>query len=320
MKSMNEALIESARQQIQGAQRVLVVSHIHPDGDAVGSLLGLGSSLQTAGKSVQMVLTDGIPKTFRYLPGYDQVKKHPDGAFDLSIVLDCSDLQRTGNALNGNTPPDWNIDHHPTNLNFARFNWVNEAATATSEILASLLPALGLPIDSSVAACFLTGLVADTLGFRTHNVTPKVLHLAAELMEGGADLPDIYQRVLFSRSYEAARYWGKGLNNLQKDGRMVWTTLTLTDRQAVGYPGRDDADLINVLSSLDEFDVGLIFIEETRGLVKVSWRSRPGYNVAQIAMQYGGGGHYAAAGAEIEGNLGDVQVRVLEATRHLFDE
>jgi bifunctional oligoribonuclease and PAP phosphatase NrnA len=317
---MDENLIELAHHQIQVAQRVLIVSHIHPDGDAIGSLLGLGLALQAVGKSVQMVLTDGIPKSFRYLPGHEQVINHPDGHFDLSIVVDCSDLARTGKAMDGYPGPDWNIDHHPTNLNFARSNWINESATATSEILADLLPSLGLRVSPDVSICLLTGLVTDTIGFRTHNVTPKVLHIAAELMDGGANLADIYERTLINRSFEATRYWGKGLSNLAKDGRMLWTTLTLADRQTVGYPGRDDADLINVLSSIEEFDVVIIFIEERIDLIKVSWRSQPGFNVASIAQSFGGGGHYAAAGAEIEGNLVDIQSQVLDRTRHLFDE
>lgn len=316
---MTETLLETARRQVHAAQRLLVVSHVRPDGDAVGSLLGLGLSLQAAGKEVQMVLEDGIPKNLRHLPGSEQVKPQPQGAFDLIIVVDCSDVRRVGKALNGFAVPDWNIDHHLTNLNFARLNWVESNLAATSAILAENLPKLALPLTQEVAACLLTGLIADTLGFRTTNVTPRILRLAAELMEKGGNLPDLYSRALNRRSFVAVRYWGAGLSALQREGRMAWTALTQSDRRAIGYPGRDDADLINVLATLDDVDMVMVFVEQTDGSVKVSWRAQPGHDVSQIALQFGGGGHYAAAGAEILGSLEEVQTRVIQATRVLFD-
>jgi bifunctional oligoribonuclease and PAP phosphatase NrnA len=317
---MVDALLQIAQKHVQVARRVLVVSHSRPDGDAVGSLLGLGLSLQSAGKEVQMVLSDGVPTHFRHLPGSDQIRHHPEGTFDLIVVVDCSDLNRTGGALNGYPIPDINIDHHPTNLQFARLNLVESDAVATAEMLAEYLPRLGLPVTQPVATALLNGLITDTLGFRTFNMTSRALRVAADLMEVGVDLPSLYHRALLTRSYEAVRYWGSGLSKLQREGRLVWTSLTLADRYAVGYPGRDDADLINLLSTLEDVDVVVLFVEQTRGRIKVSWRSQLGFDVSQIALSFGGGGHLPAAGAEIEGDLDEVQARVLHATRSLFDE
>lgn len=316
---MVDALLQIAQKHVQVAQRVLVVSHIRPDGDAVGSLLGLGLSLQSAGKEVQMVLSDGVPAQFRHLPGSDQIRYHPEGAFDLIVVVDCSDLDRTGGALNGYPTPDINIDHHPTNLHYARLNLVESDAVATAEMLVEYLPRFGLPVTQPVATALLNGLITDTLGFRTFNMTSRTLRVAADLMEVGADLPSLYYRALLTRSYEAVRYWGAGLSKLQREGRLVWTSLTLKERYAIGYPGRDDADLINILSTLEDVDVVVLFIEQTRGRIKVSWRSQPGFDVSQTALRFGGGGHQPAAGAEIEGDLEEVQARVLQATRSLFD-
>lgn len=316
---INEALLQITQKQLQTAKRILVISHIRPDGDAVGSLLGLGLSLQEIGKDVQMVLSDGVPSNFRHLVGSNQVKNHPGGDFDLIAVLDCSDLKRVGGTLNGYSMPDLNVDHHPTNLNFARINFVNTEAVATAEMLADFMPKLGLPITQPIAAALLNGLITDTLGFRTFNMTPKALKVAANLMETGVDLPALYHHALLSHSYEAARYWGIGLSNLQRHGRIIWTTLSLLERRTVGYPGRDDADLINMLTTIEDADVCIIFIEQDEDHVKVSWRSLPGFDVSQIASYFGGGGHKAAAGAEIEGRLTDVQDRVLQATRNLFN-
>jgi len=238
-------------------------------------------------------------------------------------VVDCSDMERIGNAANGvfinGVAPDINIDHHITNLNFARLNLVDTEATATAEVLAELLPACGLSISPGTASALLTGIVTDTLGFRTENVRPETLCIAAKLMEAGANLHKIYRHSLINRSFKATRYWGAGLSNLERDGQMVWATLKLTDRQAVSYPGRDDADLINVISEINEGEISLIFVEQTGGRVKVSWRSQPGYDVSQIALCFGGGGHKAAAGAEISGSLDEVKQSVLQATRALLN-
>jgi phosphoesterase RecJ-like protein len=316
---MDEAQIRTIFAQLQTVQRILVVSHQRPDGDAIGSLLGFGLALQAAGKTVQMVSADGVPTSCRYLVGYEQVVKKPEGAFDYIIVVDCSDIKRVGIEMQTYPQPDLNIDHHVTNENFARFNLVDPQAVATAEILAELLPALGLPITQVVAASLLTGLITDSLGFRTSNMTPKVLRLAADLTERGANLPELYNASLMQRSYNAIQYWAAGLSHLQRNGRMIWTTLTLADRKTADYPGRDDADLINVLSSVSDIDVALIFVEQSHHKVKVSWRAQPGIDVSQIAQSFGGGGHLAAAGAEIQGNLEAVCHQVLLATQVVLE-
>lgn len=315
---MDEAVLNAAYQHIRDAQRVLIVSHIRPDGDAIGSLIGLGLSVQALGTEVQMVLADGVPANFRSLVGSSQIRTQPEGAFDLIVTLDCSDLKRVGHALNGYGSPHLNIDHHPTNLNFARINLVETEAVATAEILAQFLTRFSIPITQPVADALLYGIIADTLGFRTYNMTPRALRIAADLMEAGGDLSSLYYRALMRRSFEAARYWGAGLSTLQRQGRVIWASLTQADRHAVGYPGRDDADLINILSTIDDSDVALVFVEQPNDRVKVSWRSQPGFDVSKIALQFGGGGHAAAAGAEIEGSLEQVQASVLAVTQSLF--
>lgn len=138
-------------------------------------------------------------------------------------------------------------------------------------------------------------------------------------MELGLDLPELYQQALVNRSFEAMRMWGSGLTRAKREGSLVYTMLTLDDRRAVGYPGRDDADLINILSAVQGVDVAVIFVEQPNNRVKVSWRAAPGYDVSQIALRFGGGGHAAAAGAEIPGNLQDVQQLVLENTRPILN-
>jgi len=300
---------------LHAAQKILIVSHIRPDGDAVGATLGLGLALRAAGKTVQMVLADGVPSNLRHLAGSADVRRKASGEWDLSVVVDASDLLRTGGVL-GAIKPGLNIDHHVTNLGFASVNLVDPEAVATSAILAERLPLWGFPVHKDAAEALLTGIITDTIGYRTSNMTPAALRLSADLMETGADLPELYRLGLVSKTYEAARYWSTGLGRLQREGGLLWTVLYMADRSAFGYNGTDDADLVNMLSTV-EGDVVVLFNEQKDGRVKISWRSRPGLDVSGLAVQFGGGGHPAAAGADITGDLAEVQERVLAATRQL---
>ncbi len=316
---MNDKSLLEAKQILQNAQHILVTSHIRPDGDAIGSLIALGLALQNADKTVQMVMEDGVPKSFRHLKGSELVKKKAIGEVDAIVVVDCSDLERTGKVLQNYPAPDINIDHHFTNLNFARVNLVDIKAAATTEMLAKIIPTIGLEISKPIAEALLTGLITDTIGFRTTSMRSNSLRTAADLMDFGTDLPDLYQKALHSRSFEAARYWGAGLTTIEHDNRMIWATLDLDARESANYPGNDDADLVNILTTINNIDIAVIFIEQPKDRVKVSWRARSGFDVSKVAMQFGGGGHKPAAGATIEGNLLDVQAEVLRETKKLLN-
>lgn len=306
------------RTALADSQRILLMTHERPDGDAIGSLMGLGLALREAGKQLQMVIIDGVQRTFRHLQGAELVEKAITPGWDLSVVVDCSDMHRTGDLL-----PDQdvsiNIDHHVTNLNFAKINLVNPKAAATAEIITDNLESWGLNFSQPVANALLTGIISDTIGFRTSNVHPQTLRLAALLMEQGADLPELYNQALVRRSFEAARLWGIGLNRMQRQGRMVWTSISLDERRSVSYPGKDDADLTNILSAIEDTDIAVIFLEKEDQRVKISWRAQPGIDVSNLAVHYGGGGHPAAAGAEIDGTMEEVIPLVLKATEQLIN-
>ncbi len=311
---MNKDDIQAFGGLVERADRILVISHIRPDGDAVGSLLGLGLILEELGKEVNLVLEDGVPQVFHHLTGFDRVYKEASGVYDLVIVVDCSDIDRIGSVLDDYGEPDVNIDHHPTNTQFASLNIVREDAVATVEIIYDLAQELSYPLNQPISEALLTGLLTDSLGFRTSNSSPRTLRIAADLQELGADLQTLYRKAMLEKSYEAIRYWGKGLDRIQRNGRLAWTSLSLLDRQDTDYPGRDDADLVNVLTRIKDVDISVVFVEQKNGTVKVSWRSRPGFDVSLIATQFGGGGHKPAAGADIHGSLEQVETEVLEAT------
>jgi len=311
-----QAELNTARAALAEARRILAITHIAPDGDAIGSVLGFGLALRAAGKEVVMACADPVPDVFRFLPGVDDITAAPAGEFDYVVVLDASDLGRIGpiaGLLSG--PPDLLFDHHITNTGFAAINCIDVEAASTAELVTELLPSLGLELDVETAQALLTGVVNDTLGFRTSNTTVKTLGLAQQLMQAGANLQLVYEQSLFKRSYTAVRLWAEGLARMQMKHRMVWARLPLEARQAANFQGIGDADLINVLTSVREADVALIFVERGDGKVKVSWRAVPGINVAAIASQFGGGGHAPAAGAEVAGTMEEVEAKVLAATR-----
>lgn len=315
---MDELLVKEVGELIRLSQKIVIATHIRPDGDAIGSMLGLGLSLQASGKDVQMILGDVVPVSLRHLEGSRRIVQELRGSYDLYITVDCSDFQRIGGVVDTDHPPDVNIDHHPTNEHFGRYNLVESSASATAAMLAEYLPVWQLPLTKDVSSALLTGIITDTIGFRTGSVTARTMRIAANLIDYGAEISELYMRSLVLRSYESVRFWGAGLSQLSRQGPIVWTQLTIQDRHRVGYSGRDDADLINVLSSIKDASIAIVFVEQPGGSVKVSWRSQSGLDVARLAMRYGGGGHAAAAGAELQGEMDEVMSRIITETQHLL--
>ncbi len=300
------------------AKSILLTAHVRPDGDAVSALLALATALRTRGKQVQAVLKDGVSAIFHHLPGWELITKTVSGEIDCVVVLDSSDKGRIGGLID-EREPDLNIDHHITNIRFAKVNLVEPEAVASCALLAEHMPGWGMPIDQTIATLLLNGILTDTIGFRTTNMTPKALRLAAELMEGGADLPVLYSQALMRRPFEAVRYWGFGLKNLKREDRLIWSSLSLAERREAQYPGTDDADLNNILSNVEDCDISVLFIEQKQKKVKVSWRAPNGIDVSRTALAFGGGGHKAAAGAELPGEMEEVMEKVLVETRKLLN-
>lgn len=315
MKNENNSnkIISQIKQAIEVADKIGIAAHIRPDGDAYGSVLGLGLSLIAAGKTVQMVLRDGVSNTFRHLPGAELINKAFVDPCDLYIVVDSSDLKRTGGVL-VNRQFDICIDHHVTNDLFARINYVDADSVATAAILAEMIPQLGLEIDKPVASALLTGILSDTIGFRTSNMNEGALRIAATLVEKGANIHSLYNKALITRPFDAAKYWGFALSRLQRKDGVVWTSLTLEDRVNSGYKQDDDADLTNLLSAIEESRVSVLFVEQSKTNTKVSWRSIPGVDVSVLASEFNGGGHAAAAGADCPGTREEVEDKVLTRT------
>ena len=305
------------------ARNIFVASHIAPDGDAIGSLLALGWALEKMGKTYQLACPDPVPAVFTFLPGSCRIATQgPDGEEDLIIVLDCSDLGRVASLYNAAVfcrTKIINIDHHVTNVQFGDINWVDTESAATCEMLHRLLPMLQVHLDNQIATCLLNGLVTDTLGFRTPNTTPKVLQAAAELMQHGAPLAEVTERVFQRRSLANVRLWGKIIESLQVEERLVWAANTIAMRQECNAGPGDASGAVTILASVREADAAVLFTENQDGQIEVSMRSRPGVNLAPLALKLGGGGHPQAAGCLLHGPLVEVTERVLTELRHTLD-
>jgi phosphoesterase RecJ-like protein len=292
--------------------------HVSPDGDAVGSLVGLGRALRRIGLAPILACSDPIPDTLNFIPGSDGIVGQVDAPFDLAIALDSSDVKRLGHfpKLPGfSDVPLLNIDHHSTNLNFGDVDLVDVRTSSTAEIVLRLLDTLAVPLDADTATALLTGIVGDTRGFRTNNVTPQVLEAALRLMKAGASLPYVSLHALDSRPTAAIRLWRTALARLRIEDRAIWASIPLAARREAGYEGSGDASLVSFLISAEDADAAAVFVERDDGCVDVGLRAKPDFDVAQVALQFDGGGHTLAAGCTLPGPLEEAQGRLLAALK-----
>ena len=313
---------EAIAQFIRDSRRVIVITHVAPDGDAIGSLLGLSWALRWLGKECTLACADPMPKRFAYLPGSEAIVTGPEGEYDLVISLDCGDLERLGAAYDETLAslPIVNIDHHVTNTHFGAVNWVDTGAASAAEMVLDLVESLGVPLDSGIALCLLNGIVTDTRGFRTPNTTPRTMRAVLKLMEAGAQLPEITDHVFNRRPFSTICLWARVLNGIQLDGRIIWSQITRTMRQECAFPENGDGGLVNFLGTTYEADVAIVFIEKDDGRTKVEMRAVPGVDVSGVALGLGGGGHPQAAGCTLDGDLYEARERVLTAIKEAISK
>jgi phosphoesterase RecJ-like protein len=303
---------------IEAAQQLLLITHLAPDSDAIGSLLGLTLALRALGKQVTPACSDPVFDRYSHLPGHADIVSTTGGPFELVIALDCADESRLGQIwidLPAPKPTLLNIDHHVTNTRFGQVNWIETTASATAEIVLSLIDQLQIELTPEIATCLLNGLVGDTLGFRTSSTTPHTLECAMRLLQAGAPLTDIMELQFNRRSLALIRLWGKALERLQLNDRIVYTTISKPLRDSCGFSGSSDISLASFLISANEADMSAVLVEKDDGRIDLSLRAKIGQDVARAAQALGGGGHPLAAGATIDGPLEAAAERVLQALK-----
>lgn len=318
---MKQAIARS----IRNARRAMVITHVSPDGDAIGSLLGLGWALRWLGKAHTLACADPVPRKFTYLPGSEAIATRPGptpspgeaSEYDLVISLDCADLGRLGAAYDESLAglPLINVDHHATNTHFGAVNWVDTEAASTAEMVLALVESLDVPLDPDIALCLLNGIVTDTRGFRIASTRLQTMRAVLKLMEAGAQLSEITDHVFNHRPFSTICLWGKALNGVQLDGKIIWSEISQAMRRECATAEQGDAGLVNFLSTVDEADVAIVFIEREDHQVKVEIRSAPGVDVSAAATSLGGGGHPQAAGCTLDGDLNQAREKVLAAIR-----
>jgi phosphoesterase RecJ-like protein len=302
---------------IRAANHILLVTHIGPDGDALGSLTASGVALQQMGKQVTLMCDDGPHPRFNFLPliGDMQSSHAADAAYDLLIALDCGDRGRMGRVYTKLPDPEIpviNIDHHITNTMFGDVNLVDPEAASTTEILYGVWEQLGAPLVEALALPLLTGLVTDTLGFRTMNTTARTMKVASALMDAGADLSLVMMQGLILMPLSTLQLWRLGLDGMQLEKGLMWTTLDQEQLASIGYTGSSSAGLTNLFSDVEEVAIAAVLLELPDGSVRVGFRCRPPYSVAELAVNLGGGGHPLAAGCKLDGPLAHAEALVVD--------
>jgi phosphoesterase RecJ-like protein len=307
---------------INRAQRIFLIAHEDPDGDAIGSTLALAHVLRKMGKHCSLACADPIPEALSFLPRVQEFGTPKITNEDLIIAVDDSDPNRFGEAYEHVLSleiPILNIDHHITNSMFGIVNVVRTEAAATAEIVFDLLQDWEFPLDPLLATYLLTGIVTDTRSFTTSSTTPRILEIAAQLMSAGASLTEINENVFKKRGLATLRLWGKVLDQTQLDGQLVWSINTL-DMQHQSQARSDDGDgIVNLLATAREAKAAIVFKEMAKGQIDISIRSRPGVDISPIAIHFGGGGHPQAAGTMLKGNLQQIIPRVLAKAKEVLD-
>ncbi len=297
--------------------RVLVLGTVHPDGDLLGSQIGLGLALANAGAAVTLAGPHPVPDVLGFLPGAALVERweRAPGSFDLVILVDCPDPSRTNGLLEGSRGPATrvvSIDHHQDSRRYADVHWVELAASATGEMVYDLIQALGLKLTPEIATNLYTSIHTDTGSFRYSNTTPRALRVAADLVAHGAR-PELVAGALYEcRRPEDLRRLAELLARVEvsPDALVAWIVLPAGSVTEAFVTAED---LVNYPRSIASVKVAILFREIGPGNVKVSLRAKGEINVARIAAAFGGGGHVNAAGCTISGSLAEARDAILRS-------
>lgn len=297
--------------------RALMLGHVHPDADVLGTLLAIAEALSARRWSVVAGGPHPAPDALSFLPGVEgyEVLKTLDGTFDIVVLTDCPNPDRTEgliDAAKDAAPVVINIDHHPDNRRYGTINWIDVGAAATGEMVYRLLTALAAPMTPTIATNLFTAVHTDTGSFRYSNVTPETFEIAAALTAAGAR-PDVVSSALYERrAPDALRLLAEALARVRvsDDGRVAWLALP---GGAVPERFIESEDLVNYPRSIGSVKVACLLRELGGGRVKISLRGKGEVDVNRIAAAFGGGGHANAAGCTVSGTLEAVTRRILDA-------
>ena len=311
------AEMEQVAQLIREKTSFLIVGHLRPDGDCLGSCLGLMQALISMGKQVRFYTLGPVPGYFKYLPDFNRIETtFPTDAFDAVLCVDTSDEERVhpGFKASGTVAV---IDHHISNTRFGSINWIDSQASAAAEMVNLLIEALGVTVTAPIATALYTGIMTDTGGFRFGNTRERTFRVASALVSRGADPARIAEWVWDSRSPATIQLAGMVMSSLKYEfgGRLVWNEISQQMIRSVGDDQAEPEGLSSEMRSIRGVDVAILFYETTDGLCRIGFRSRGENNVSELAALMGGGGHKNASGAFIAEPYAQVRQRVLDVAR-----
>ena len=302
--------------------RALMLGHVHPDADVLGTLLAIGEMLSARGWSVREGGPHPAPNVLAFLPGIERYQTIASltEPFDLVILTDCPNPARTEGLLERARDTGatiLNIDHHPDNRRYGDVNWIDPSAAATGEMVYRLLTALGTPLSPGMATNLFTAIHTDTGSFRYSNTTEETFRIAATLVARGADPALVSGHLYERRDASALRWLGESLRRIEvsPDGRIAWLALP---SGVVPESFIEAEELVNYPRSIDSVRVAC-FLRQLGDRVKVSLRGKGDVDVSRIAARFGGGGHHNAAGCTVAGGLSDVTRTVLAAVQDGID-
>jgi phosphoesterase RecJ-like protein len=305
--------IQSIVEAIRSCKTVLITSHEGPDGDAIGSSLGLAAFLSAIGKNVTVHLADQVPELYRFLPGADQVCQIiPDKDFDLGFVLDVGEFRRAGKQFCSFTRIGTliNIDHHLTCENFGVINLIDEQAAATGLLVWRIAKVYGFTADYASALCLYVAVLTDTGSFRYSNSNREAFAVAGELVEqGGLNAWHVAEKLYESQPRKRIELLAQALPTLEfvKGGQVASITVSLPMYVATGSSAELTDGFVNYPRSVAGVEVAILFRQLEEKKYKVGFRSKGTVNVAALAQTFGGGGHHNAAGGTVEGSLQEVK-------------
>jgi phosphoesterase RecJ-like protein len=318
----NPAVVRKIIEAIRKSETICIVGHVRPDGDCIGSQLGLGFALKAAGKKVTVWNEDPMPPKLSFLDPSGKFLQAPKAGrtFDCVIATDCATFERLGEAgANiGRRGILINIDHHASNSRYGDLNWVAENEPSTGELIVRLLEEARWPITPGIANCLFAAISTDTGSFQYPSTRPETFAIAARLVERGADLGHVCNEVYHSYSLSRVRLLQHVYNEfkLTADDQVAYFWLRKKDYTRTGAIADDSEGLIDHVRAIQPVVVACLFEEMEPQLTRVSLRSKNGkVNVNEIAKRFGGGGHHAAAGARVRGNPATVQRQILAAVK-----
>ncbi|HLW34666.1 MAG TPA: bifunctional oligoribonuclease/PAP phosphatase NrnA [Chthoniobacterales bacterium] len=318
---MSAAKFEQIGQALREHQRFAVLSHVRPDGDALGSQLAAGMSLRKLGKDVRIWNEEGMLEKYSFLPNSDLLTKPPAEPedFDVILALDTAIQNRLGNTVAAiKSAKVWiNIDHHPSNPGYGDLVYINPHAPATGEILFELIKSQNLPIDRAIAENLYVAISTDTGSFQYPNTTARTFEIAAELVRIGVDVGAVSQLTYENYPRRRVELLRDLLGTMRFDAndRVASFSLSLAFAKRLGVLPEDNEGLIDHLRAIHGVVVAIFLEELADGKVRVSMRSKSDkVNVCAICEKFGGGGHVLAAGARVKGTLAEVEKKILEET------